>query len=76
MEARPILATVAQRFRLSLESPKETPPVQLVTLRPRDPVPMRLRKRERNSCLNGGLVEVMRRRQAAPRYRTELLRKA
>ena len=47
MEARLILATVAQRYRLSLESPGEIAPVQLVTLRPSEPVLMRLRERRR-----------------------------
>jgi len=45
MEARLILATMAQHFKLSLEGPDEITPVQLVTLRPSGPVRMRLQKR-------------------------------
>ncbi len=45
MEARLILATVAQHFKLSLESPDEITPVQTVTLRPSGPVRMRLQRR-------------------------------
>jgi cytochrome P450 len=46
MEARLILATVALRYQLSLEgSAAEVVPVQLVTLRPKRPVRMRLTRR-------------------------------
>ena len=45
MEARLVLATVAQRYRLSLEPGQDIKPVQLVTLRPNGPVRMRLRRR-------------------------------
>jgi cytochrome P450 len=45
MEARLILATVAQRYRLSLEPGQNIRPVQLVTLRPNGPVRMRLKRR-------------------------------
>ncbi len=45
MEARLILATVAQRYRLSLEPGQDVRPVQLVTLRPNGPVRMRLKRR-------------------------------
>jgi cytochrome P450 len=45
MEARLILATVAQRYRLSLEPGQDIRPVQLVTLRPNGPVRMRLERR-------------------------------
>ncbi len=45
MEARLILATVAQRYKLSSESADEIRPVQLVTLRPRRAVQLRLEKR-------------------------------
>lgn len=45
-EARLILATVAQRCRLSLEPHQNVVPVQLVTLRPKDSVRMRLHVRE------------------------------
>ncbi len=41
MEARLIVATVAQRCRLSLEPDQRVAPVQLVTLRPKDSVRMR-----------------------------------
>ena len=46
MEARLILATVAQRCQLSLEPFQEVVPIQLVTVRPRGPVRMRLKRRE------------------------------
>jgi cytochrome P450 len=46
MEARLILATIAQRYKLSLQSTDQIPPVQLVTLRPRGPVRMRLERRQ------------------------------
>jgi cytochrome P450 len=45
METRLILATVMQRYKLSLESKEEIRPVQLVTLRPRGPVRMKLERR-------------------------------
>jgi cytochrome P450 len=45
MEARLILATVAQRYKLSLEPGQDIRPVQLVTLRPNGPVRMRLERR-------------------------------
>ena len=46
LEARLILATVAQRSRLSLEPGQTVVPVQLVTLRPRDRIRMRVHVRE------------------------------
>jgi hypothetical protein len=46
MEARLILATVAQQYKLSLESSAEIKPVQLVTLKPGGPIRMRLERRE------------------------------
>lgn len=46
MEARLILATMAQCYKLSLERPDEVAPMQLVTLRPSGPVRMRLKRRE------------------------------
>ena len=46
MEARLILATVAQRCQLSLEPGQEVLPIQLVTLRPRNGVRMKLKVRE------------------------------
>jgi cytochrome P450 len=46
MEARLILATVAQHYRLSLEPGETIRAVQLVTLRPSGPVRMRLKRRE------------------------------
>jgi cytochrome P450 len=49
MEARLVLATVAQRYKLSLDSPEEIAPVQLVTLRPGRPIRVSLEKR-RPSC--------------------------
>lgn len=45
MEARLVLATVAQRCKLSLESNTEIAPRQLVTLRPGRAVRMRVEKR-------------------------------
>ncbi len=45
MEARLILAAVAQRCKLSLEPNTEIAPKQLVTLRPGQPVRMRVTKR-------------------------------
>jgi cytochrome P450 len=46
MEARLILATVAQRCKLSLETDREVRPVQLITLRPRGPVRMKIAVRK------------------------------
>ena len=46
MEARLILATVAQHYKLSLEASAEIEPIQLVTLKPSGPVRMRLERRE------------------------------
>jgi cytochrome P450 len=46
MEARLILATVAQRYKLSLETDETIRPIQLVTLRPSRPVRMRLDRRK------------------------------
>jgi cytochrome P450 len=46
MEARLVLATVAQRCKLLLESNAEIAPKQLVTLRPSHAVRMRVEKRE------------------------------
>jgi cytochrome P450 len=48
MEARLILATVAQRFRLTLEPNQDVRPIQLVTVRPRDGVRMRATTRVRH----------------------------
>jgi cytochrome P450 len=45
MEARLILATVAQRWRLTLDPDVEIEPAQVVTLRPRRAVRMRVRRR-------------------------------
>lgn len=46
MEARLILSTVTQHYKLSLEPNEEIAPVQLVTLRPRGPVRMKLARRK------------------------------
>jgi cytochrome P450 len=46
MEARLILAAVAQRYHLSLEPGQEVLPIQLVTVRPRDGIRMKLKARE------------------------------
>jgi cytochrome P450 len=46
MEARLILAAVAQRYHLSLEPGQEVLPIQLVTMRPRDGIRMKLKVRE------------------------------
>jgi cytochrome P450 len=45
MEARLILATVAQRYKLSLEGDEIITPIQLVTVRPGRPVWMRVERR-------------------------------
>jgi cytochrome P450 len=45
MEARLILATLAQRWKLSLEPNAEIAPKQLVTLRPSRPVRVKVEKR-------------------------------
>jgi cytochrome P450 len=45
MEARLILATVAQRWKLSLETADEIRPKQVVTVRPSGPLRMRIEKR-------------------------------
>jgi cytochrome P450 len=47
MEARLILATIAQRCRLVLEPGQTVQPVQLVTVRPRGGLPMRVELRQR-----------------------------
>jgi cytochrome P450 len=46
MEARLILATVAQRWRLTLEPVQHVVPMQLVTTRPKNGLKMTLRRRE------------------------------
>jgi cytochrome P450 len=46
MEARLILATLAQRCQLSLELDQEVVPIQLVTVRPKNGVRMRLKIRK------------------------------
>lgn len=51
MEARLILATVAQQYKLSLEPNEEIAPIQMVTLRPRGPVRMRLERRKSGAGL-------------------------
>jgi cytochrome P450 len=45
MEARLVLSTVAARYRLQLEPNQRVAPMQLVTLRPRNDIRMRLCKR-------------------------------
>ncbi len=45
MEARLILSTIAQVCQLSLEAAEEITPAQLVTLRPKSPVRMRVHRR-------------------------------
>jgi cytochrome P450 len=46
MEARLIVATVAQRCRLSLEPGQNVVPIQLVTVRPKDGIRMKVKVRE------------------------------
>jgi cytochrome P450 len=46
MEARLVLATVAQRCKLSLDPVEEIAPIQLVTLRPKTAVRMRVERRK------------------------------
>jgi cytochrome P450 len=46
MEARLILATIAQRYQLSLEPGQEVVPMQLVTVRPKNGIRMRLKRRD------------------------------
>jgi cytochrome P450 len=53
MEARLILATVAQHYKLSLEPDEAIRPVQLVTLRPSGPVRMKIERREGSSLADG-----------------------
>jgi cytochrome P450 len=48
-EARLILATVAQRYQLSLEPDQNVVPVQLVTVRPKNGIRMRLLQRRSQS---------------------------
>jgi cytochrome P450 len=45
MEARLILATVAQRYKLSLEPNQKVVPVQVITVKPKGPVWMKLQRR-------------------------------
>jgi cytochrome P450 len=49
MEARLILATLAQRWRLTLEPDQEVTPTQLVTVRPKNGLRMRVQLRTENS---------------------------
>ena len=49
MEARLILATMAQYYRFSLDPDEPVRPVQLVTLRPNRPVRMRVERRQRST---------------------------
>ena len=49
MEARLILATVAQHYKLALEPNEEIVAIQMVTLRPKGPVRMRLGQRENSA---------------------------
>jgi cytochrome P450 len=49
VEARLILATIAQRYRLSLEPNQQIVPTQLVTVRPRNGVRMKLNMRDPTS---------------------------
>jgi cytochrome P450 len=44
-EARLILATVAQHYKLSLEPDQKVVPVQVITVKPRGPVRMKLQRR-------------------------------
>jgi cytochrome P450 len=44
MEARLVVATLAQRWQFSLEADQEVTPVQLVTLRPRNGIRMALKR--------------------------------
>jgi len=53
MEARLILATVAQHYKLSLEPDKVVRPIRLVTLRPSGPVRMKVERREGSSLADG-----------------------
>jgi len=50
MEARLILATIAQRCELRLEPGQDVRPVQLVTVRPKDGIKMKLTLREARTC--------------------------
>jgi cytochrome P450 len=50
MEARLILATVAQRVKFSLERNIDIKPIQVITLRPADPVRMKIGMREKCSA--------------------------
>jgi cytochrome P450 len=45
MEARLILATIAQRYRFFLDPGQTVKPIQLVTLRPNGPIRMRVHRR-------------------------------
>jgi cytochrome P450 len=49
MEARLILATLAQRWRLTLEPDQQVTPTQLVTVRPKNGLRMRVELRTENS---------------------------
>jgi cytochrome P450 len=50
MEAKLILATVAQHYKLALEPNEEVAAIQMVTLRPKGPVRMRLDRREKSAA--------------------------
>ena len=53
MEARLIVAKVAQRCHLSLEPGQEVLPIQLMTVRPRDGMRMKLKVREHAISVRG-----------------------
>ena len=58
MEARLILATLAQRWRLMLEPDQEVTPTQLVTVRPKNGLRMRLELRTEDSEVRTPTVSV------------------
>ena len=53
MEARLILATLAQRYKLSLEPDQKIVPVQVITVKPRGPVWMKLQRRTNAGKVSG-----------------------
>jgi cytochrome P450 len=55
MEARLILATAAQHYRLSMDPNDTIRPIQLVTLRPRGPVRMKVERRHTDTTQAKGL---------------------
>ena len=58
MEANLLLATIAQRYRLHLIDGVEIKPAALITMFPRDGLPMRLERRSPSQAAHSKNVEI------------------